>query len=156
MPTKNSSHLSHISITEENVYNTLINLCMSKAMGLDGIPPIVLSKLVSVQYRSFQYLFSLTLKYGYLPMDWKIHKMIPVFKSRVPIQLKNYWPFPLLCNISKVLKRMVYYNKPINHAYCQINPAQLGFMQKFTTIQLLMFWSNSFTIHHQLDTQGLW
>ena len=99
-------------------------------MGLDGIPPIVLSKCVSVQYRPFQYIFSLTLKYGYLLMDWKIHNMIPVFKSRVPIQVKNYWPFSLLCNIPKVLKKMIYYNKPINHVYCQINPGQFGFMQK--------------------------
>ena len=63
---------------------------MSKAMGLDGIPPIVLSKRVSVQYRPFQYILSLILKYGYLLMNWKIHKMIPVFKYRVPIQVKNY------------------------------------------------------------------
>ena len=47
MPTENSYYLSHISITEEDVFNTLINLDTSKAMDPDGIPPIVLSKCAS-------------------------------------------------------------------------------------------------------------
>ena len=44
LPTGNLNHLPHISITEEDVYNALINLDTSKAMGPDGISPIVLSK----------------------------------------------------------------------------------------------------------------
>ena len=87
LPTENLSHLLHISITKEDVYNTVMNLEMSKAMGFDGIPPIVLSKCASVLYRPFHYLFSLILKYGYLPRDWKIHMIIPVSKSGDP---KNY------------------------------------------------------------------
>ena len=72
-------------------------------MGPDGIPPIVLSKRVSVyvQYRPFQYIFSLTLKYGYLLMDWKIHNMIPVFKSGGPIQFKNYFYFVIYQKFSR-------------------------------------------------------
>ena len=49
LPIDNSSHLSNINITED-VYNALINLDTSKAMGPDGIPPIVLSKCASVLY----------------------------------------------------------------------------------------------------------
>ena len=77
-------------------------------MGPDDIPPVVLSKCVSVLYRPFHYLFSLTLKCGYLLRDWKIHKIIPVFKSGDPTQVKNYRPISLLCNISKVLERIIY------------------------------------------------
>ena len=84
--------------------------------------------------------------------DWKIHRIIPVFKSGDPTQIKNYQPISLLCNISKVLKRIIY-NKLIDHVSCQINPAQFGFMQnQSTTQQLLIFLSNVFTVHHQLDT----
>ena len=105
-----------------------------------------------VLYRPFHHLFSLTLKYGYLPRDWKIHKIIPVLKSGDPTQVKNYRPISLLCNISKVLERIIY-NKIIDHVSYQINPAQFGFMQnRSTTQQLLTFLSNVFTVHHQLDT----
>ena len=152
LPIENPSHLSSINITEEDVYNALINLDTSKAKGPDGIPPIVLSKCASVLCRPFHYLFSLILKYGYLPRDWKIHKIIPVFKSGDLTQVKNYGPISLLCNISKVLERIIY-NKLINHVSCQINPAQFGFMQnRSTTQQLLIFLSNAFTVHYQMDT----
>ena len=50
LPTKNSSNLAHINITEEDVFN---NLNTSKSMGPDGIPPIVLSKCASVLYDPF-------------------------------------------------------------------------------------------------------
>ena len=142
LPTDNSSHFSSINITEEDVYNALINLDTSKAMGPDGIPSIVLSKCASVLYRPFHHLFSLILRYSYLPRDWKIHKIIPVFKSGDPTQVKNYQPISLLCNISKVLERIIY--KLINHVSSQINPAQFGFMQnQSTTQQLLTFLSNA-------------
>ena len=125
---------------------------MSKAMGPDSIPPIVLLKCASVLYKPLHHLFSLTLKYGYLPRDWKIHKIIPVFKSGDPTQVKNYQPISLLSNISKVLERIIY-NKLIDHVSCQINPAQFGFMQnRSTTQQLLLFLSNAFTARYQLDT----
>ncbi|MCY3929513.1 MAG: reverse transcriptase family protein [Acidobacteria bacterium] len=151
-PSNISSVLSNISISEEDVYNALINLDTSKAMGPDSIPPIVLLKCASVLYKPLHHLFSLTLKYGYLPRDWKIHKIIPVFKSGDPTQVKNYRPISLLSNISKVLERIIY-NKLIDHVSCQINPAQFGFMQnRSTTQQLLLFLSNAFTAHHQLDT----
>ena len=55
LPIENSSHLSSI---EEDVYNALINLDTSKAMGPDGIFPIVLSKDASVLYRPFHYLLN--------------------------------------------------------------------------------------------------
>ena len=41
-PVDNSTDLSNISIPEENVYNTLINLDTFKAMGLGGLPPVAL------------------------------------------------------------------------------------------------------------------
>ena len=41
-PVDDSTDLSNISIPEENVYNTLINLDTFKAMGLGGLPPVAL------------------------------------------------------------------------------------------------------------------
>ena len=142
----------NITISEEDVYNALINLDTTKATGPDNIPPIVLSKCASVLCQPLCYLFSLTLKYGYLPTDWKIHKIIPIFKSGDPTLVKNYRPISLLSNTSKVLERIIY-DKIIDHISCQIKPAQFGFMQNCsTTQQLLLFLSNAFTTRHQLDT----
>jgi len=49
--------------------------------GPDEIPPIVLSTCASALRKPLHYLISLSLDFGYLPADWKVHKIIPVFKS---------------------------------------------------------------------------
>ena len=142
--------LSNIIITED-VYDALINLDTSKAMGPDGISLIVLSKCASVLYKPLHHLSCLTLKYGYLPCEWKLHKIIPVFKSGDRTQVKNYRPISSLSNTSKVLERKIY-NKITNHMVCQINPAQFGFLQNRSTVQqLLSFLSNAFNGLNQLD-----
>ena len=98
-------------------------------------------------YRPLHYLFCLTVKYGYLPSEWKIHKIIPIFKSGNRTQVKNYRPISLLSNISEVnnLQQL------ISHISSRINPAQFGFLQnRSATHQLLLFIPNIFNTLHQL------
>jgi len=78
------------TITEEDIYNALTDLDITKTTTYspDHIPPIVLSKCASVLCQPLHRLFSL--KYGYLPTDWKIHKVIPIFKSGDHTLVKNY------------------------------------------------------------------
>ena len=52
-PSDTPTALSNISITEEDVYNVLINLDTSKVMGPDGIPPVALSNCASVLCKPF-------------------------------------------------------------------------------------------------------
>ena len=93
----------------------------------------------------------MTVKYGYLPSDWKLHKIIPIFKSGNRTQVKNFHPISLLSNISKVLEHIIY-NKIISHISSRINPVQFGFLQnRSTTQQLSLFLSNIFNTCHQLD-----
>ena len=117
-------------------------------MGPDGIPPIILSKCASVLYRPLHYLFCLTVKYGYLPNEWKIHKIIPIFKSGNHALVKDYRPISLLSTTSKVQ----IFNKTVSHISSMINPAQFGFLKnRSTTQQLILFLSNTFNNRHQLD-----
>ena len=142
---------SNITITEEDVYCALISLDTSKAMGPDGIPPIVLFKCASVLCKLLQYLFCLTLKYGYLPSEWKLHNIILIFKSGDRTQFNNYHPISLLSNTSKVPERIIY-NKIIDRIASQINPVQSGFLRNHsTTQQLLSFLSNAFNDRNHLD-----
>ena len=109
-----TNSLSEIFISDVDVYNALVSLDTTKAIGPDEIPPIVLSTCASALYKPLHYLFCLCLDSGYLPCDWKIHKVIPVFKSGDHSLIKNYRPISLLSNTSKVLERLIY-DKIIHH-----------------------------------------
>ena len=63
--------LCHINIIEADVYNIFVSLDTSKAMGPNGIPPIVFSKCALALYKPLHYLFNLTLHFSYLPCEWK-------------------------------------------------------------------------------------
>ena len=75
-----------------------------------------------------------------MPTEWKIHKVIPIFKSGDPTLAKNYRPISLLSNTSKILERIIY-NKMVDHVSATITSAQFGFMVNHsTTQQLLLFY----------------
>ena len=118
------------------VYDTLVTLDTTKAMGPDEIPSIVLSTCASALYKPLHHLFCLCLDLSYLPYDWKVHRVVPIFKSGDHNLIKNYRPISLHSNISKVLECLIY-NKIIHHVSFYIKPVQFGFMSNRTTTQQL-------------------
>ena len=109
-----ANSLSEIFNSDVDVYDTLVTLDTTKATGPDEILPIVLSTCASALYKPLHCLFCLCLNFSYLPYDWKVHKVVPIFKSGDHNLIKNYHPISLLSNISKVLERFIY-NKIIHH-----------------------------------------
>ena len=105
--------LASISFTTEEVFDTLTKLNVNKAGGIDNIPPIVLKNCAHALYRPIHHLFMTSINNGTMPAEWKIHKIIPVYKSGDKTSTSNYRPISLLCVISKLLERLIY-NKIIN------------------------------------------
>ena len=64
MPPTNST-IDSISITEEEIYNTLISLDSTKATGIDGISPAVLKYCALPLTKPLHYLFSYAIYYCY-------------------------------------------------------------------------------------------
>ena len=129
-----TSSLSKINISDLDVYNVLDT---TKAKGPNGIPPIVLSTCASALYKLLHYLFSMCLNSDYLPFEWKLHQVTPIYKSGDRCQIKNYCPISLLCNTSKVLEQLIY-NKIIDHVSSYIKSVQFGFMPCRSTVQQLL------------------
>ena len=82
------------------------------------------------------------------PADWKIHKIIPVFKSGDRSLIINYRPISLLSNISKVLERLIY-DKIIYHVIPYIKSRFM--LNRSTTQQLLIFFHDIFSSKYQTD-----
>ena len=78
----------------------------------------------------------------YLPQDWRVHLITPIFKSGDKTSVCNYRPISLLCTVSKVLEKLIY-NKVISFVSVSISPSQFGFRPNHsTTQQLLVFLSH--------------
>uniref|UniRef100_A0A1X7TFF9 Reverse transcriptase domain-containing protein n=1 Tax=Amphimedon queenslandica TaxID=400682 RepID=A0A1X7TFF9_AMPQE len=45
---------------------------------------------------------------AYIPQEWKIHRITPMFKSGDRTLVKKYRPISLLCIVSKIVERIVF------------------------------------------------
>ena len=99
------NYLDSIHFTEEDVLETLSNLDPNKASGIDNIPPIFLKHCAYALVLPIHHLFATSINNRTMPAEWKMHKIVAVYKSGDKTPAKNYHPISLLCI---VLERLIY------------------------------------------------
>ena len=119
--------LSHINISINNVWTSITSSDSSKASGIDNLNPKVLKYCAASLSKPIYHLFCESISHGQLPTEWKIHHIIPIFKSGNRSQVNNYRPVSLLCIISKVLQQIVC-NHVIEFLFNSISIYQFGFV----------------------------
>ena len=144
-----------LAFTEEEVYSVLSQLDPNKATGIDSISPKILKYCAPSLTHPLYHLFNLSLAFGVIPQEWKVHLVVPVYKSADRSSVKNYRLISLLCNTSKVLETLIY-NKIIDHVLNNVTTCQFGFLPgRSTTQQLLLYLNNIFKATsqgHQIDS----
>ena len=88
-----------------------------------------------------RYLFSLTLTKSYLPIEWRTHCIIPVFKTGDHTVISNYRPISLLCIISKVIEKIIF-KETTQFVSNSFTPHQFGFLPGRSTLQQLLLFIN--------------
>ena len=71
--------LSNISISEDDVYTTLFSLDTTKSMGVDGIGPKIFKNCAVGLYKPLHHLFMLSISQCYVPLEWRMHLISPIF-----------------------------------------------------------------------------
>ena len=110
--------------------------------GCDGIGPRLLKHCALPLCQPLHHLFSLSLSQSYIPAEWRLHLIKPIFKSGDRSLVQNYRPISLLCVCSKVLERIVF-NHILNFVKERISKHQFGFMLHRSTLQQLLLLLNS-------------
>ena len=105
LPAPAAPYLSELSLNESEVYEILVQLDTTKAMGCDNIHPLVLKHCSGTLAAPFISLFNLSLNTAHIPHEWKIHELRPIPKGGDRSNVCNYRPSSLLCTTSKVLEK---------------------------------------------------
>ena len=114
-----------IVITKKQIVQILSNLDTSKACGPDNIGNLILKTLPSLS-KSLYLVFKTVIAKGFFPIYWKISELVPIFKDAKKTQIEKYWPRNLLCNVTKILEKLIFdelYNLINKH----LHEAQHGF-----------------------------
>ena len=100
-------------MTKNDVYECLETLVNKKCEGYDRIPLCCLYDVKSVLLAPFANLFTKIYLTQKIPEQWKVSKIIPIFKKGNANQIENYRPIANLCSASKIFERLIL--KQINY-----------------------------------------
>ncbi len=96
---KENFHFADITI--DSVSKRLQKLNVAKATGMDGIPANILKLKSTLIAPSITFIFNLSIRTGIYIDEWKLAKVIPIYKSEDKRKCENYRPISILPIISK-------------------------------------------------------
>ena len=129
-------------IDVNNVAISLSNLKTSKATGMDNIPAKILKMTSYIIAPSLNSIFNLSLKSGVYIDEWKLAKVIPIYKSDNRRKCKNYRPMSILPTVSKVFGREDQVYRYLNENSL-LSKFQSGFDQNLELWQHLLKYATS-------------
>ena len=120
-----------IPVTETEIEKIIMSLPNKPSSGSDGISNILLKRLKNCIIHPLTLIFNKSITEGEFPDIMKVADVVPLYKSKSPMETTNYRPISLLLTISKILEKVIY--KRIysflndNH---QLYDSQYGFRAK--------------------------
>lgn len=106
-PTFQYRFMDPIEINPAGISSLITNLKTSTCSGVDGINSKILKHTVVPSSTILGHIFQQSLQTGEIPYDWKIAKVIPVFKSGDKCLPSNYRPISLTSIPCKLLEHII-------------------------------------------------
>ena len=144
-PVNSSFSLEQLNV--ETVIESLKAVNSNKATGPDNIPGRVL-KIAAEFLSPSLTIFNRSLSMGIYPDDWKMARVLPIFKSGEKSDLGNYRPISIISAIAKVFGRLVYdqfYTYLTSNQL--INSYQSGFRPTYSTLTSLLETTNNWCVN---------
>ncbi len=135
--------LSLVYFNPDDVMRTVNQLKTNSSPGPDGITPRMLKEAIHLLKLPLSMLFNMSLQEGYVPKDWKIANVTPIFKKGVKCEPMNYRPISLTSHICKTMERILC-KSIVNHLSRGdlLTSNQHGFRKnRSTTSNLLDYWN---------------
>ena len=107
-PIRTTSKFNFRLVNKIWVENQLRLLKRSKATGPDNLPPGMLKDCSNELSGPLCYLINLTVINGTIPSEWRLAKVIPIFKYGDRTDPNNYCPISILPILLKILERAVH------------------------------------------------
>lgn len=126
-------------ITEAGVLSLLLKLDDKKSSGPDGIPNCFLKRYAEPVSKYLCLLYNKSVSEQCLPAEWKIAKIIPVYKSGNTSFPSNYRPISLTCTCCKILEHIILKSiAQFVEANNILHPYQHGFRTGLSTVTQLV------------------
>lgn len=97
-----------ISVCSTGIQSLIAKLKLSSSAGSDNINSKILKNTASISSEFLKLIFDQSLSESSLPSDWKVGRIVPVFKLGSRCLVSNYRPISLTSIASKLLEHILY------------------------------------------------
>ncbi len=134
LPPKLDNSFYLFPVSESEIVDEISTLNESKATGPFSIPTKILKFLKFLISKPLEILFNFSFSSGTVPSQFKLARVLPVFKKGTQTFCENYRPISLLSIFNRILERLMYkrlisYIEKFNILYNK----QFGFREKHST-----------------------
>ena len=143
-------------VTPFDILDSVKGLAPKSSAGYDNISNKILKETILEISTPLAHIFNLSFASGKMPINMKVAKTIPIFKSGESSELNNYRPISLLPTISKLLEKIVHKclmsflnNNNILHKH------QYGFRRKHSTLHPIFHFIKHVTDFNDKRTKDL-
>ncbi len=135
-----------LQVGHDEIFDALKLLEPKKSQDFNDISMNLLKNCINEIISPLKHIIDLSFKYGTIPDQMKIAKIVPIFKSGDPRNIDNYRPISLLSNFSKILEKIMYlrltsFLETNNILSCE----QFGFRKGHSTVHPMIHLSNYIT-----------
>ena len=131
-----------------NLFKLLNDLCSTKATGLDKIPSKALKAAAPTIAPSLTYVFNNSILTCCFPFDWKMARLLPVYKKGPRSLPENYRPISILPVVSKLMERIMY--DQLYRYFSEnsiLSKQQFGFRDFYSTASALLDSTNCWYVN---------
>lgn len=133
--------LTSIRLSKTEIFEGITGLKNGAGAGPDGIPNIFLKRCVFALTTPLFLLFNKSLQVGIIPPSWKASKVVPVPKTDVRTDVKNFRPISILNSMPKLLEKLIV-NILSSNLRSTIVEEQHGFFSGRSTVTNLAITNN--------------
>ena len=127
-----------VNIDQRKIREILTKLQTNNACGPDNVENTILKNLPTLS-KSLHIVFQAVINKGCFPAYWKTSEVIPIFKDENRAMIELYRPISSLCNVSKVLEKIIL-NEIYEIVNSHLNNPQHGFKKHRSVVKpLLLF-----------------
>ena len=105
---KKSEFAAFNLVSVNHVYQLLSTLSSAKATGLDKISSKLIKLSAPIVCDTLTYIFNQSITHCIFPNEWKMARVIPIFKNGKRNLPGNYRPISILPSISKIMERILH------------------------------------------------
>jgi hypothetical protein len=138
-----SLDFSDTPVTDQEILDAISQLLPKTSLDFNNMSMSFLKKIIPCIFVPLKHVLTLSLASGSVPSQFKIAKIIPIFKSGEKTNMDNYRPISLLSSFSKICEKVVAnrltFYLDLNNL---INNNQFGFRKKHSTVHPMVQFTN--------------